>query len=238
MAYSFTGIAYLILLFALGYLIYRFFQYWKKEKDAISKQSLCFVSLFGLFVLITTISGLFFADSPSFLVKTIKINGFIQAFALAIMAYNIVYLKFPKISPWLGFFPILVLGLIVAILTITTLQFNPFLEPGGAINWGAPSGFIANAVDILRFFSFFVTFIPLIIILLSQFKNSEDPYLKRKSLGMSLALLFILIGVSFEFLFIGTFNLNAIWRDIAFIVCSIILLVTLILTLPRSLSKT
>jgi len=237
MNYSVTGIAYLTLLFALGYLIYRFFQYWKKEKDTAVKHSLCFAGLFGLFVLINTISGLFFADNPLFLEKTRGVGAFIQAFAFAVIAYHIVYLKFPKVSPWLGFVPILILGLIAAILTITIIPFNPFLDPSGAINWGFPSGLIATSVSMLRLFLFFVTFIPLIIILFSQFKNAEDLHFKGKALGMGLALLFILLGASFDFLFIGIFNLNPIWRDMGFIVCSAIFLITLILTLPRSPSK-
>lgn len=237
MSYSITGIAYLTLFFALGYLIYRFFQYWKKEKDVAAKQSLYFVGLFELFVLLQTISGLFFADNPLFLGKTRGAGAFIQALAFAVMAYHIIYLKFPKISPWFGFVPILILGLIAAIFTITVIPFNPFLDLSGAINWGFPSGPFAVSVSALRLFLFFVTFIPLIIILFSQFKSTEDPYFKGKALGMGLALLFILVGASFDFLFIGIFNLNPIWRDMVFIICSAVFLVTLILTLPRSPSK-
>jgi len=238
MAYSITGIAYLTLLFAMGYLIYRLFQYWKKEKDTASKQSLCFVSLFGLFVLIATIGGLFFADNPLVLQKKLEVGAFIQALAFAVMAYHIIYLKFPKISPWFGFIPVLILGLIAAVLTITAIQFNPFLEPSGAINWGFPSGSITLFVSFLRLSLFLVTFIPLIIIFLLQFKNSEDPHFKGKTLGMSFALLFIVAGASLDFLLIGIFHLDPIWRDVAFIVCGAIFLITLILTLPRSPSKT
>lgn len=237
MNYSITGIAYLILLFALGYLIYRFFQYWRKEKEVVAKHSLCFTGLFGLFVLISTISGLFFADNLFFLEKTIGVGAFIQAFAFATMAYHIVYLKFPKVSPWLGFVPVLILGLIAAILTIAFIPFNPFLDPSGAINWGVPSDLLGIFVSMMRLFLFFVTFIPLIILLFSQFKNAEDPRVKGKALGMGLALLFILLGASFDFLLIGVFNLSPIWRDMVFIVCSAIFLITLILTLPRSSSK-
>lgn len=237
MTYSITGIAYLTLLFAIGYLIYRFFQYWKKEKDAASKQALYIVSLFGLFVLVTTIGGLFFADNPLILERKLEISAFIQALAFAVIAYHIIYLKFPKISPWFGFIPILILGLIAAILTVTNLQFNPFLEPSGAINWGFPSGSMAFFESFLRLFLSLITLIPLMIIFLLQFKNSEDPYLKGKSLGIGLALLFVMVAASLDFLLINTFNLDAIWRDIVLIICSIILLITLILTLPRLLSK-
>ncbi|KPJ73507.1 hypothetical protein AMJ48_00915 [Parcubacteria bacterium DG_74_1] len=238
MSYSITGVAYLVLLFPVGFLIYRLFQYWKKEKSAVSKQALYIASLFGLFVLIDAISGLFFADSPlpPVLSKKIEVGVFIQALIFAVIAYHIIYLKFPKISPWLGFIPVLVLGLIAAILSVVLLQFNPFLEASGAINWGFPSSSMAVFVSSLRLFLSLITIIPLSIIFLSQFKNSEDPYIRAKSLGLGLAFLFILIVASFDFLFINTFNLGAIGRDIALIVCSIILFITLILTMPRPLS--
>jgi hypothetical protein len=238
MAYSVTGTAYLSLLLTLGYLIYRFFQYWRKEKDVVAKQSLWFTGLFGLFVLISAIGGLFFADDPSFLEKTREVGVFIQAFAFAAMAYHIVYLKFPKVSPWLGFAPVLILGLVAAFLTITVASLEPSFDPSGSINWGFPSDLASVSVSILRLFLFFVTFIPLIIILFSQFKSTEDPRAKGKALGIGLALLFILVGASFDFLLISVFGLNPIWRDMAFIVCSAIFLITLILTLPRSPSKT
>src|SRR4030042_213148 len=173
MHYSITGFAYLTLLVTLGYLIYRFFQYWKKEKDTVARQSFYFTGLFGLFVLINTVSGLFFADNSFLLEKISGAASFIQVLAFAAMAYHIVFLKF----------------------------------------------------------------IPLIIILFSQFKNSDNLYIKGKALGMGLVLLFILLGASFDFLFINIFGLNPIWRDIVFMICSAILLITLILTLPRSSYK-
>lgn len=228
----------MILLFSVGYLIYRFFHYWKKEKDAASKQALYIVGLFGLFVLITAIGGLFFADNVFVLQKKVEISTFIQALAFAVMAYHIIYLRFPKISPWFGFIPVFILGLVAAILTVTSLQINPFLEESGAINWGFPSGSTALFVALLRFFLSSFTFIPLIIIFMLQFKKSEDVHLRGKSLGLGLAFLFVLIGASFDFLFISFFGLDALARDVAFIFCSVILFITLIFTLPRDSFKT
>jgi len=237
MTYSVTGFAYLILFFPLVYLIYRLFQYQKKGKDPASRQALYIASLFGLFVIITAIGGLFFADNYFILEKKVEVSAFIQAFAFAVMAYHIIYLKFPKISPWLGFVPVFILGMVVAVLSVTMLQFSPSLEQSGAINWGFPSGSIAVFVSLLRLFLSLITFIPITIIFFSQFKNSENTYLKGKSLGLGLTFLFVLIGASFDFLFIGLLNIDAIARDIAFIVSSIILLITLIFTLPRLPSK-
>lgn len=237
MSYSITGIAYLILLFVLGYLFYRLFHYWKKERDAASKQALYIVFFFGLFVLNATISGLFFADNPIILEKAAKANVFIQAFAFAVVAYHFVYLKFSRISPWVGFIPIFILGLVAAILTLVYLQFSPFLEASGSINWGFSSSSMAVPVLLLRTIISLVTLIPLIIIFLLQFKNSENRLIRRKSLGIGLVFLFVLIGALLDFLFIRIFNLDPIWRDIVFIICGAILLLTLILTLNGSKNK-
>ena len=237
MTYSITGVAYLILLFVLGYLFYRLFHYWKKEKDAASKQALYIVAFFSLFVLNATISGLFFANNPIILERAARVSVFIQAFAFAAVAYHVIYLKFSKISPWVGFIPVFILGLIAAILSTFYLQLNPFLEASGSINWGSSSGSMAVPVLLLRVFISLVTLTPLTIIFLLQYKNLENHIVRRKSLGMGLVSLFILIGALLDFLFIRIFNLDPIWRDMVFIVCGAILLITLVLTLSGSKTK-
>jgi len=232
MNYSFTGIAYLTLFLALGFLTYRFFQYWKREKDLVSKLLLFFAVLFTLFAFIKTIGGLFFANNQTFLIGTINAGTFIQALAFAVIAYFIIYIKFPQISPWWGFLPIFILGLVATVLSITTPSY-PFLEESGVINWG----FQTLLLSILRFFLFFVTFIPAIIIFLQQFKTSKDPYAKRKSLGIFLSLIFSLVVSLLDFLLINLLKLDPIWRDVGFIAIGIILFITLLLTLPRPLPE-
>jgi len=234
MNYSFTGIAYLTLFLALGFLTYRLFQYWKRERDLLSKLFLSFAALFSLFALIMTIGGLFLANNQTVLAGIINASAFIQALAFAAIAYFIIYVKFPKISPWWGFIPILILGLVAAVLTATT-SFYPFLEESGAINWGVPSAI--DTVSILRFFLFFITFLPGVIIFFQQFKTSEDTYVKRKALGIALSLVFVILVTLLDFLLVNFFKLDPIWRDIGFIVIGITLFITLLSTLPHSLSK-
>lgn len=104
MNYSITGIAYLTLLFTLGYLIYRFFQYWKKEKDVTAKQSLYFTGLFGLFVLINTISGLFFANNFSVLEKQEESALLFRRLPLPLWLTILFILNFPEFLPgWVLF---------------------------------------------------------------------------------------------------------------------------------------
>ena len=232
MNYSFTGVAYLILFLALGFLTYRFFQYWKREKDPVSKLLLFFAALFALFSFIHTIGGLFFANNQAFLIGAINAGSFIQALAFSVIAYFIIYIKLPQISPWWGSLPVLILGLVAAILTVAA-PACPFLEESRAINWGFPFG----VQSILRFFLFFAIFIPGVIIFLQQFKTSKDPYAKRKSLGIALSLIFALMVGLLDFLLINLLKLDPIWRDMTSIAIGIILLITLLLTLPRPLSK-
>jgi hypothetical protein len=232
MNYSFTGVAYLTLFLALGFLTYRFFQYWKREKDLVSKLLLSFIALFALFAFIKTIGGLFFANNQTFLIGTINAGALIQALAFAVITYFVIYLKFPKISPWWGFIPILILGLLAAVLTITTPSY-PFLEESGAINWGFSHG----ASSLLRFFLFFVTFFPGVFIFFQQFKTSKDPYTKRKSLGLFLSLIFALLVTLLDFLLVNFLKVDPIWRDVSSIVISMTLFITLLLALPRLPSK-
>lgn len=235
MNYSFTGLAYLIIFLTLGYFAYRLFQYWQKERNLISKLWLYFVVLFDMYLLIRAIGGMFFANNQFFLERTIYVSSFIQALALAIMAYLIIALKFPKVSPWVGFIFVLVLGLIAAFLTIF-IPFFPFLTSEGSINWGMPSGPLVLIVAVIRSFLFIITFIPLIIINLQQFRISEDSYVKRKALGLSLTILFLAIVALIDFLFVSVFKLAPIWRDWGYIFAGLILFITLLLA-QRPLSS-
>ena len=229
MTYSITGLSYLIVFLVLGYLAHRFFQYWKKEKDTISKLWFYFAVTIEIFVFIKVIGGLFFANNPAFLKITLDAAAFIQAFALATLAYLLAYIKFPRISPWVAFIPVFILGLIAAILT-AIIPFNPVLEPSGAINWGFPSGMIPFATSVLRVFLFTTIFIPLIIVHFPQIKTSKDLYVKGKILGLSIVFLFLLLIAFLDFLLINTLKLDPILRDIGIIVFGITLFIILVLT--------
>jgi len=227
MNFSITGFAYLFLSSAVGLIIYRVFQYWRKEKDIISKLWLYISSIFWLFVFTNAIGGLFFATNLAFLRFTINFGVFLQTLAFSMMSYFSVYIKLKnKISPWWGFFPVFILGMITTYLTIIT-PFSPFLESSGAINWGFSVGY--SLVSILRMFLFLVVFIPAIFVFLEQFNKSQDIYTKRKTFGFIFLLLFVIIGASFDFIFINILKLDAIWRDVAFIFANIVFLIVLIL---------
>lgn len=224
MDFSFTGVAYLLGFFAAGLLTYRFFQYWRREKTTISKLFLYFVGIFALFMLITAIAGLFFAKNTQILKGVVISAAFLQGLACAIIGYLIIYIKFPQISPWFGFLVIFLLGLTATILTIIT-PFHPFLETSRAINWD-----FQPLADIFRFLVFLITFVPLSIILIQQFKVSEDPYVKARSFGLGLLLIFGLITGLLDFFLENVLKLGAISSDIAFGFFGIALFVLVFLT--------
>jgi len=211
-------------------LIYLFSHFWRKKKDIISKCFLYVVVLFEVFAFSKAIGGLFFANNPAFLEITIDITAFVQALAFAILVYLIIHLKFPQISPWFGFIPVLVLGLIITGFSIITF-YHPFLEPSGAINWDLSSA--PPTLSLLRAFLFFITFIPMSIVFSQQFKITKDPYVKRKTFVMIIFFLLAFVVALLDFLFINIFRLEAIWRDITLIILSVILFLVSIIT-PKS----
>ena len=86
MSFSYTGLAFLLGSFAVGLLSYRFFRYWQREKTIISRLFLYMAGVFTLFMLITAVSGLFFAQNTTILKLTVIFAAFIQAFAFAVIA--------------------------------------------------------------------------------------------------------------------------------------------------------
>lgn len=224
MVFSFTGAAYLIGFFAVGLLAYRFFQYWRREKTTVAKGFFWFATVFALFMLVTAVAGLFFANNSQILKATVISAAFLQSFGFATIAYLIVYLKLPKISPWVGFSLILFLGLLATVLT-AIIPFNPYLEPAGGINWD-----IQPVADIFRFFLFTITFLPFGFFIVQQAKTSEDPAVKARSIGIGLVLGFGVIAGLLDFFLETILQLGAASSDIAMAALSFIVLIVIFIT--------
>ena len=236
MSYSITGFAYLTLFLALGFLVYRVFQYWKREKDVISRLWLYICSIFWLFTFIHAVGGLFFATNLIFLRFVLNFGIFLQAFAFSIMSYLTVYAKLSlRISPWWGFIPVFILGMFSTYFAVTNPQ-SPFLEPSGAINWDVST--IPNLGDILQVFLFLVAFVPAIYVLFEQFQKAQDAYTKRKALGFVIFFIIVIIGALFDFLFISILKLDPIWRDVMLVFASIIVFIAFLSGQKKSLLKT
>lgn len=227
MDYSFTGIAYFFLFCSVLYLISRFYKYWEKSRDTLSKLFLYFISIINLFFFLKMIVCLFFVNNPEILEKSIVAGALIQAFAMATIIYAIFYLKIPSLSPWIGFSFVLFLGTVSAFLT-SLIDFNPYLSASGSIDWGIPSESLFFATSALRIFLFLITFLPLLIIFIQQFLKSEDAYVRTKTFGMIAALVFAFVISSLDFFLIGIFKLDPLWRDVNSVILSVILIISLL----------
>jgi len=228
MTFSVTGVSSLLAFFAIGFLSYRFFQYWQRERTTVSKLFFCFVSIFSLSMFITAIAGLLFVGNTLVLKGTVISAAFLQGLAAAVIGYVIIYMKFPKVSPWFGFLIVFLFGLMATYLSIVVPYIPPsapFLEPSGGINWG-----FQPLADILRFLVLFITFVPLGLIFTQQFKASENPYIRARALGMGLLLLFGIITGFLDFLLETILGLGAASSDIVFGFFSLFLFIVVFLT--------
>lgn len=210
--------------FALGLLTFRFFQYWQREKSVVSKLFFMVAAIFDVFMLVNALVGLFFAQNAQVLKGTVVFAAFSQSFALAIDGYLVIYLRFPKISPWWGFSPVLLLGLAAAVLDII-LPFKPFLESSGGINWDVPPG-----VEFLRLFTFLITFPPLIFILLRQMKTATDFYAKARTSGLLLLHFFAVLVALCDFLLEKVFGFGAISSDIMLFLFGLVAFIMIYIT--------
>lgn len=227
MIFSITAISYLIFSLALGLLCYRFFRYWQEEKSIASKTFLSAGTSLFLFSISTTIGLLFFLNNPYQLKILVYIATFLQSISFSTFAYFIIHIKFPKISPWFGVIPIFILGLVATFLNkIGSLK--PYMDSLSAVNWGIYPSLYPSLF--LRTFLLLITFVPIIIILLRQFKDVADPYIKKKTL---IFIIFFIIGLLIallDLIIINILKIGAIWRDIGFIILSIVLIFTAFLT--------
>lgn len=229
MAFSFTGFAYLSVFLTMGILVNHLYQFWRQEKTTVSKLFLYFVLFFEIFFFIATVGGLFFAKDPKVLKLVVVSAAFFQGLACATLAYMIFYIKFPRISPWIGFLGILALGLLSTVLNFIT-SFVPFLEPNAAINWNLQSATANN----LRTFIWLITFLPMGMILIQQNKASSTPELRIKALIIFFLLLVGLIVGTLDFFLEKYLNLKAITSDIAMITLSFLTILLMIFTKKSS----
>lgn len=217
MMFSFTALAYFLFTLAIGAFSYRFYQYWKKEKDLVSKILfyVCFVFLLMGFK--TLIGVLFFIENKLLINIFIGFNAFFQSIALALMAYFLVYVRLKNLSPKIIGIIVFILGLIATILTVLS-PFSPYYEDTGAVNWGyAPNSVIPMA---FRAFLFVIIFLPSILIFLPQLKHAKDSYTKNKIFGFVAILVLGAIIPLFDFLLINVLKLDSIVRDFSMIFTS------------------
>ena len=224
MSFSLTGLSFLFGAVSIGMLVFRFFQYWREEKNTTSKLFFWFTAMFPIFMLLVAVGSLFFADNAQILKLTVVLATLFQGIACSIIGYMIIYIKFPSVSPWWGAIPIFLLGMFATFSSIF-LSYSPRLEPDGGINWDIPL-----SLGITRSILFLITFLPLILILIQQIRGSSDAFVRTKAFGLSIVLIFGIIMGFLDFFLETVLGLSAISSAIVLIFLSIIVFFIIFIT--------
>jgi hypothetical protein len=233
---SSSGVAYLFLFISLAFLAYRFFQYWQRTKDVISGAFFYSAFLFDIFAFSKAIAGLFFATNYEILSSTVVLGSALQGLSAVIGFFILIHLKFPRRSPWLGCSLIFILAIISTGFTWSSISqrlitFGTF----GAINWGTAS--MGLTLSLIRIAILVLAFFPAIFVLFQQGMAAKEPSLKKRAYGFAAALsLGIIIGV-LDYFFIELLKVDAISRDIAMIILSILLFFVVFFTQKSSTAE-
>ncbi|MDD5145255.1 MAG: hypothetical protein PHF44_00145 [Candidatus Pacebacteria bacterium] len=224
--FSITGASYLFLSLVSLLWIFRIFQFWRKENTIVSRLLLLYLIFFQIFCLITTLGVFFFAKNSGVL-KLIVVNAsFAQGLMSAVLGYLIFHLKFPKISPWLGFFIVFSIGFAGAVLSFLKIS-NPQLE-GISVNWD-----IVPIADILRFLTIMISILPMGIILIQEGKGAKDPKIKNRSYGLAFLFFAGLVAAATGFFLEKYLRFGAISSDISIFFLGLSLLIIFLITQKR-----
>ncbi|MFH1181283.1 MAG: hypothetical protein V1705_02760 [bacterium] len=219
-----TGFAYLSASLVLNVLVYRFYQYWQKDRTFISKTFLFFAAVMNLFLFVTAIGGLFFAQNIHVLRSIVISVTILQSLASAVLAYFLTRFKFSSFFSWIGFSLIFMAGLVDAAL-ISSSSFRPFLEAGGSINWD-----LKPFDNTFRSIIFITTILPAGIILLWQSRKAKTSEEKNKAIGFGGVLLMGVFAGIVEFILQSFFNLGAVSTDISVFGLAFSILILIIFT--------
>jgi hypothetical protein len=229
MTFSLTGIAYLILSLAIGFLAYRFFQYWQQKKDTVSRLFFYFILSLLVFTLYKTVACLFFVDNQEVLISSTVVAVFMEGLAASIVTYLVTHLlKLSRLISSIGFFIVFIYGIYATWLTAIK-PYSPYIESTGSINWG----FLDAEIDsyfFIRLSLLLIAFIPLVIILIQQYKKSSDRNTKDRAIGLGFALIVGVIIGFLDFFVLEILKFSAISRDIIMSILGAFLFVVIYFT--------
>jgi hypothetical protein len=226
---SLTAISYFFLTIPLGLLAYRFLGYWKQRKDTTSKFFFLSAACLFSFTFVRLISTTLFLNNPAVLIASMPLVLFFEGLAASFIGYLYVYLKLSKTYAWTGFAIVFLLTL-AAVLMSFNMQYNPTIEKWGVISWGFPTGTFGVLYLIFRTVIIVVPFVSLIVVLLQQARESSDPIVKKRSMGLSLVLMGgVIIGLV-DFILNNIFRLGLIWRDIFITLTGVLLFIVIFIT--------
>ena len=216
MGTSFTGIVYIFLTLGLILVSYRFFLYWKKSRDIISKLVFIAMVLITIICSFGILTGIIWVHNTERIRMLLIISSFFVALFNALLAYLTIYIKFPKVSPWWGFGTLFTLGIITSVLTII-IPIKPYLEPSGGVNWGIPI-----PIGILRALCYFLGAFPLSIIFFKEWLKAKKHFLKIKSILLAMFMFFVATIPTDDFVIEPAFHIHALVSEVLILIASAI----------------
>jgi hypothetical protein len=172
----------------------------------------------------------FFHNNFNILLLSSFVSVFLQSLASAVIVYMIIKIKSFRFSPWIGFGTILILGIAATAVNIFLKPSTPSIDSSGSVIWVIASGAIPMIYYVVRAGILLAAFIPLIFILVQQFKSATDANIKRRSLGLTLVVILGVIITLIDYFFIKVFGAGGLIRDIIVAVLSVLLFFVILLT--------
>jgi hypothetical protein len=226
MSFSLTGLAFLSISLAFGFLDYRFWQYYKKERLTISKYFFYAFLILTISFLIPAFVGLFFASNQMMLKSAIILTTLLQNVFCAITFFIFLnYLTVKERDRQFIFWLLVLLGLVITAFTIFAPNHPSFQS--GFINWD-----FNPAIGIVRGIFLFLAMVPLGIIFIKNGFSKEISGKKARIKTIGLGALF-LVGViisPLDFFIEKVYSVDVMSSDISITITSIILFLLTILT--------
>lgn len=224
MNFTFTGLVYLVMSLSLFFLAVRFYHNWRKDNTAVPKFFFFYSITFLLSGIITVIGSFFFSENTEVLKFVVTCASFLQGLMSAFLGYAIFYLRIPKVSPWVGFFPVFILCLLSTFFTANS-SFHPTLGGNGVIDWDIQTG-----PNIFRVVILLITIVPISVIFFQEGMRVKDKALRDKSFGLALLFLVGLFAGILDFFLEKYLHLGAISSDLAILFLGIYLFFLVLLT--------
>jgi len=205
----YTAIAYAIGSFVFAFMVLRFYQYYSRESSVFSGMILLFALSFFAFTLYTAIASLLFADNGQALKSAVVAATFFQGLGSSFLAYLIVFMKLPLLSPRFTFLLFFGATLLTTYLVAGTPGVPVFDAAHGVVDWGT-----ITAEHIPRVIIFFVTFIPMGYIFVQQYFSSKDPQVKLRAVGLGAPLILGAFAAAIDLVLEQQLNLGPASGDI------------------------
>ncbi|MDD2696887.1 MAG: hypothetical protein PHE52_01885 [Candidatus Pacebacteria bacterium] len=220
-----TGLIFLFGVFVFFYLSIKFYTCYKEENNEFAKLFSYSFFLIGMNYVITSVPTLFLIDNHVVWRIIAPIYTMFVAGGWSLLGYAVFSSTFQKYSKIIG-------GIMLLVFVFSSLPFF-FYTPNyfytdGVLNWGFD---LSSKLFFLFFAPFVVTpliLMPLIAIFFLQAKRATEKKVKIRSLGLGIAMSFMLFGMITDLILLTLTNLHPVYSDLNYLIIFTILAFTLI----------